>query len=527
MNRAFQALVWEQIWKNRIVFPLLALLLILGAALTHFLAGAEPGAWWVRLAQRTLLTSFAASVLLSFAPFTLMESHHGWRMNSMVTRWFVLPVRTSLLVLIPFVAACLVVGLFLGTWMTLFQRLVPELDYGSLWLAFMLGVAVMQTLAWILPRKPGQFWPALMLGFPALLLLTLILLDGPRHGALPLLLRIAVPAAVLACGGLSYLAARLNRCGVWPGEIPLGSLARWLLRNQPALPAVRTPVAALCWSDIVPIVRTFLATWVGFLLLILGTQILMFSLTSRGAGKGFAMILQIAVVLTPPLAVFWLAVGGLLLGGEPGMGFRTRLSSFRAVRPVSAGTLAAQRVAASLAIWLLVWVPWLGLLAAHTHLHPHWASVDIPEVYAAAGRLMAISASVLIGALPLFLWGRLEGFPNMLLAAILAWAGTWGLAGMCAPPPAGELPWIVPGILLPIKGVAGACALGLAWQRGHITWRYAAALALGWVAVLSLLVWGLPVWRNQHAWGAATVALLLPFVRPALAPLALAANRHR
>ena len=527
MKHAFQALVWEQMWKNRIVFPLLALLVALGAALTHLVVGAEPDVWWLRIAQRTLLTAFFASVLLSFAPFTLMESHQGWRMNSMVTRWFVLPVRTSLLVLIPFVAACLVVGCFLGTWMTLFHRLVPELDFGSLLLALMLGVAVMQTLAWILPRKPSQFWPALALGFPALLVLTLVLLDGPARGPLHLFLRILVPCAILLLGAVAYLAARLNRCGIWPGEIPLGGLVQWLLRNQPALPAVRTPAAALCWSDVIPVVRTFLVTWVGFVLLILGTQVLLFLLRSRGDGRGLAIILQIVVVFTPPLAVFWLAVGGLFLGGEPGTGFRTGLSSFRAVRPVSAGTLAAQRVWAAATVWLLVWIPWLVLLGVHTHLNPRWAEVDIPEVQAAAGRLMAISASALIGALPLFLWGRLEGFPNMLLAAILAWAGTWGVASFSNPPPSAELPWMALSTLLAVKLAAGFTALAVAWRARHITWCYAAGLTLGWLAVLGLLVWLLPTGKNGGVWGLATIALLLPFARLALAPLALAANRHR
>jgi hypothetical protein len=126
--------------------------------------------------------------------------------------------------------------------------------------------------------------------------------------------------------------------------------------------------------------------------------------------------------------VLWLAVGGLFLGPEPGMGFRTFLSPFRAVRPVSAGTLAAQRVGVAVCLWLLVWVPWLVLLAVHTRLHPRWAGIDIPGIYAGAGRTMAISAHVLVGALPFFLWGRLEGFPNLLLAALVVWAGTWSLA---------------------------------------------------------------------------------------------------
>ena len=527
MKYSFQALVWEQVWKNRIVFPMLVLLLILGAWLTHLLAGADPGVWWLPTAQRTLLTAFFASVLLSFAPFTLMESHHGWRMNSMVTRWFVLPVRTSLLVLIPFVAACAIVGLFLGTWMLFFHRLTPELDFLHVLLSLLLGVAVMQTLAWILPRKPTQFWPVLALWFMALMIITLLPLDGAHWEPQRRFVRTVAPFLIPLLGVVAYTAARLNRCGVWTGEMPLSGLWRWLFRGQPTLPAVKTPAGALFWSDVVPIGLTFIVTWTVFLLMLVAIQMFLFFSRSNSREISLAVVLQVIVVLTPPLGVLWLAVGGLFLGSEPGTGFRTLLSPFRAARPVSAGTLAAQRLLAAASLWLLVWVPWLVLLVVHTHLHPRWAEVDIPEIHATAGRLLAISAHALIGALPLFLWGRLEGFPNMLLAAIVAWAGTWGLAGFCRPPDTGNLPWIPLLVLLAVKLCLGFTALGWGWRAGHITWRYAASLTSGWLVLVSLLVWGFPTWSQRGCYGLITIALLMPFARLALAPLALAANRTR
>jgi hypothetical protein len=42
---------------------------------------------------------------------------------------------------------------------------------------------------------------------------------------------------------------------------------------------------------------------------------------------------------------------------------------------------------------------------------------------------MAVSAHVLVGALPLLLRGRWEGFPTLLLASICSWAWTWLLVG--------------------------------------------------------------------------------------------------
>jgi len=84
MNKAMRALVWEQCWKNRAVFGLWLVLLTLGAGLVEFIVGADPEMGWVRLARQVLIVSFLASVLVAFAPFTLMENQDGWRMNSMV-----------------------------------------------------------------------------------------------------------------------------------------------------------------------------------------------------------------------------------------------------------------------------------------------------------------------------------------------------------------------------------------------------------------------------------------------------------
>ncbi len=509
------------------MFPVLVLLLVLGGGLTWLLAGADPEAGWLRPARRTMLIAFFTSVLLSLAPFTLMESHHGWRMNSMVTRWFVLPVPTSLLVLIPFVAACASVTVFVGIWMLYFNRLFPGLDFLHVFLALLLGVAVMQALAWILPRRPSQFWPLLALWFVGLLMLTVLPLDSPAWEPQRRALRLGAPIAIPLLGGIAYAAARLNRCGRWPGELPLGNLVSWLLRGQPALPAVKTPAAALFWSDVVPVVRSFAATWWCLVLLLTVLQASMLAARSPAQAMNPAIILQVAAVLMPSLGVLWLTVGGLFLGGEPGTGFRTALSPFRGVRPVSAGTLVTQRVLAAIGLWLLVWIPWLLLHGVQVRLHPQWAAIDLPDLHAAAGRLMAISAHSLVGALPLFLWGRLDGFPNMLLAAMVAWAATWGLASAFPPPTGDALAWRPLGVLLVAKFGLGLAALLGARRAGHTSWRYGGGLILGWLCALGLLVWALPTWDRQGWWGLATIALFLPFARLALAPLALAANRHR
>lgn len=81
--------------------------------------------------------------------------------------------------------------------------------------------------------------------------------------------------------------------------------------------------------------------------------------------------------------------------------------------------------------------------------------------------------------------------------------------------------------LLLVKLGAGFGALVCGLRASHCTWRYAAGLAGGWMGIVSLLVWMLPTWSQQEWWGLATVSFFVPFARLALAPLALAANRHR
>jgi hypothetical protein len=300
-----------------------------------------------------------------------------------------------------------------------------------------------------------------------------------------------------------------------------------MLRGGPPLPTPRSPAGALLGSDVMPIVHAFVVTWVGFLLMVTGLQVSQFLHRSNSSSLTLGLVMQVVVMLMPPLGVSWLAVGGLLLGAEPGAGFRTSLSSFRAVRPVSAGSLAAQRVWAAALFWLVVWVPWLCLVTIHAHLHPKWAQIDIPALYAGSGRSMALSAHALVGALPLFLWGRLEGFPNLLLAAMAAWAGTWSLASLLPPAGGGEALWLAMILLLAFKVCLAISGLVWAWSARQVTWRYPMILLGTWLMGVGLLAWALPTWRREGWWGLGIVALFLPLARLAWAPLAVAANRQR
>jgi hypothetical protein len=127
----------------------------------------------------------------------LMENQDGWRMNSMVTRWFILPVPTGLLVVVPYAAACLAAGGFLGLWLLLLRRLAPGLDLGHVLWVLMVGMAAVQALAWVVPRRPAQFWPLVGLGLPVMLLVALVPLDNPGTEGFRQGFRRAVPVLLL------------------------------------------------------------------------------------------------------------------------------------------------------------------------------------------------------------------------------------------------------------------------------------------------------------------------------------------
>lgn len=527
MRSVIRALIWEQAGKNWIVFPILVVLLIAGTVLTYAQIHAATGVWWAGFARGTAAVTFFTSLLLGFAPFTLMESHSGWRMNSMVTRWFVLPVHTGLLVLVPFLIACVSMALLIVLWTPVLSILFQGFDTTYFLMVLLFGVAAIQMVAWILPRRPSQYWPVAGLLFPSILLLGILPQEGPNWGERRWeMLQVIVPL-IPALALTGFYAAGRNRCGDWPGEIPLDQLRRLLPEDRSRMSDFESPTAALFWSDTFNVVRTFCLSWLVFALVLIASQCALLHVHRRDIALSPRVVTFVAQEVLPPMAVFWLWVGGLWIGCEPGAGFRTRLSSFRAVCPVSVGTLAAQRVATAAIIWLIVWLPLLGLCCWYDNEFVEAGPAHVDRALASAAARMAVSAHVLVGALPLFLWGRLEGFPNMVLCAMVGWLGPWFLT-QCLDKGEGVAdPWAIALGWLTVKVAVATWALTRSWRAGYITWRFAAGLVCGWLVVTGLLIWALPTWRLGGAWPAVEIALLMPLARVALCPLAVAANRHR
>jgi hypothetical protein len=530
MKNSIQTLLWELTWKNRVVFPVLAFLLVVSGILSFALGQAQPNVWWRNLAINVMLMSFAVSIGLGYALFSLMENHHGWRMNSMITRWFVLPVSTTVLVLLPFMSAIVFMTALAGLWVWLLGRLAEGFDFVYFLLTLVLGVVVMQALAWTVPRRPGQFWTC----FLVIVVTSIFMGVAPqehrdwafRRSHWIRNMAIAIPVLAL----YAWYAAKRLRCGDWAGELPFGMIGRAFAWRSTRKRDFASATGALFWSDALPSLRNFSLSWLAVALGILGYVLMVFHRFRPEAGLSPKMLAFVAIDMLPLFGMFWLAVFGLLVGCEPAMGFRTRMSFYRSTLPLSAGQLAGHRIATLVIAWLMLWLP---LMAFAPWYSAEFRGVTGPNpettVMVDFAWRMALSAQLVAGALPIFLLGRLEGFPNLLLASISAWAVTWLMTGAFKPDPSHPVqnPVAFISLMLVLKAACTSWALWRGQRQGHISWRFAVGLIAGWAITVSVLVWVFPSWRTEGYYRALLIALMIPLARLALCPLAVAANRHR
>lgn len=520
-------LLWELVWKHRVILPALGMFLGMGAAFAWAVAAhGSANPWWLGYVRGTTLVMFLASLLLSYAPFTLMETYSGWRMNTTITRWFTLPVRTPMLVLLPFAAAAAGLAAVFLLWAPLLDRVMgPGLDRSYFLATLWLGTALLQAVAWTLPRRPAQFWAVAGLVMPTILLLALIPQDQPgswRQAAIPWFLGL-----VVALGGFAWFAASRNRCGDWPGHLPLEVAGDWLRGSRDWRRPYRSASAALRASDAFPALRFLTVSWLLLAALVVGWALLMHSHRSRGGPTQFEIIVYAAVQLLPFLGLLWLAGWGLTLGNQPGSGFRTALTHFRATLPVNVTKLAIARMVGLGCGWLLVWLPLLLLGRFYLpHVRGVWDADGVVAVQTLLAWRMAIGANLVVGALPVLLRGRLEGFPNVLLAGMCAWAGTWCLADFLGAQTPGPAHWWIAAGLLGAKLVVAGLILRHTVRHGLASPRFACALVLAWMAVAGLAASLLPS-AFEHPWQLLGLCLMSPLARLSFCPLALAANRCR
>jgi hypothetical protein len=180
--------------------------------------------------------------------------------------------------------------------------------------------------------------------------------------------------------------------------------------------------------------------------------------------------------------------------------------------------------------WLCVWVPLLGLQWICLTEDPGMRGEGTSELARQAANLirsrMVFSANLMIGALPVLLWGRLEGFPTLLLANLVGWSWTWVLSGFVHQDPAPDwLSWALGG-LLTVKVAAALVMLLQCLRLGYVTWRFPVILLGGWLATISYLVWRLPAQPDLLGSEVVGLAVMIPLARLAACPMAMARNRH-
>jgi hypothetical protein len=138
---------------------------------------------------------------------------------------------------------------------------------------------------------------------------------------------------------------------------------------------------------------------------------------------------------------------------------------------------------------------------------------------------MVFSASAIVAALRLLLWGRLEGFPTVLLASLVAWCWTLVLGAFAGQRPAPDwLTWALGGLLV-AKLAAAAWLLLRSYRQAYLTWRFPAILLGGWVGLIGGISWLFSPWQSSGLEGLLALAVMIPLVRLAACPLAMASNR--
>jgi len=141
--------------------------------------------------------------------------------------------------------------------------------------------------------------------------------------------------------------------------------------------------------------------------------------------------------------------------------------------------------------------------------------------------VIAISTSVAVGAMPIHLLGRVEGFTLVLLASLPCWGAIWLIDSVLRPEALPGRRWWLLGLLLMTKFASTCAVLVYSLRARVVSRRVVAILLLGWITLVSVLLWPMRTWEAGGLWNTLAIVLLVPLARVAACPLALAQNRNR
>jgi hypothetical protein len=460
-------------------------------------------------------------------------------------RLFVLPVRTSVLVGWPMLQGIAAAVLLWLAWDTLVLR--PCGITTPAWWAVMLAAAVAtsQALVWL---PFGLPWLRIVVLVAALIAMVrapaiLALVGGPftTLGTEGSALSLCAATLILS----AFLLARAGVARARRGDSPDWT---WVVRSPRVAGGSgreRLPFAsamqAQVWFEWRLRGRGFVVT-VTIVVAVLMAVGLLLERRSTRADLGLIFLL-----MPPLIAAYW---GSVM--GSPGESIRsTALTAFAATRPLDNASLvvakfrAATRAAAvTWAVVLAATAGWLALTAEYDKLSLAWeASVERHGAERVIGFCVLLLVGLVLGtwrALVANLWVGLTGRAWMVPAQtiVMSLLVLYGLAEWVHwdSDPARRarlLEWLprVAAAVVVVKLLVAGWLLRVLCGRGKVEAITAGRLLGGWVlaaiTLFALLVWVVPSGLVPVYGLALGVILFLPLARLAVAPLALAWNRHR
>jgi len=477
-----------------------------------------------------LLMPFGFVILYLAYVFSHAELGHRAGSSGFPVWMLTLPVRTPWLVLWPMLSAAVTVAL---TWLAVgwFALHKAGLEVPLVWPA--LGLAC--TLVWIqaLDWSPlGSISKALVACAVLAGLWTGLMRDETHDATFAALPAILLLGFVAGSAGVSRLRRGARSSGLTIGLAPA---RRWRVGRQWAF---ATPQQAQFWLEwrrnggLLPLLAT---CWVLLVALL--------TVLSDGLNRTtmMAATLELSLILAP--------VAGMILGKPDVWSRQVRLPTFAACRPLTCGdmVLAKLRMAALslLAAWLVLAIGFAIWLAWGTHYADLSQALESMLLEYRPAKRYAIIATSLVGffGFNVFLMAgtfvvSLTGRFWILLAALFLYLG--GIPNLLALDPFS----LFKNYLLELATAALVLKLLLAgwafwygYRRGLISGAGIAGLVGAWLLTVgcAFLAFYLPlpadaldtVYRKFVRDYALGISALCPLSRIALAPLALAWNRHR
>ena len=496
--------------------------------------------------------------IFSFSRETPLET----RASGFPTRLLTLPLPTRSLVAWPMLWGTSILA---SAWLTLtwsVLRIAGD-DLGILiwWPALLLAVVLawLQAIVWSPFPLPWlrAILAAPLVGAPVIVPHILLIAFNIGEGLAAALLAVQLPAAYLiAVRGVSRARRGDMACWTWPGW---RAWLRWISAttvNRPFL----SPARAQLWFEWRRCGLTFplmTAVWAIFWVPMIPITVQFIEDAAQG---GLALV---PPILLHEIGSHWLVVGSLLfflpllaaatgleLGKLPGRDRTRVLSSFLATRPVSEGFLVRAKFEAAALSALAGWgVAVAGLLL--------WFALggrgaDMAEQFEAIRQRHAtvsfwttltllVGGSVVLTWLQMIemIWVGLVGRTWQVVSGVVGFGILVGLivfGEWLAKSPqywqtfTGLLPWLA-GVVVVLKSQTAAWSLSRLKRDARIPSRVLIGVLAAWgtlaIGLLVVLRWLMPGDVVPFAGLVIGITLLLPLSRLALAPLALAWNRHR